>query len=436
MLIHKETERTIILQGYARTHRDCALSIEGFPQVLFPGQVMFEVGERVELLRETVSGIMLALMLIGMLTLAFNVQPVKGTMPPPDSMWIDPGSVSYNLHNATVGKRFNVTAWVNLDNTSFTWAVDMLFNTSLLRATRAGVTAGTTSQFFAGHATSVAGPMISNTMGFVLIGETLFDDDYRTGGSGSLAWFEFEIIAAPNSTVTSLTDTLDITNTDDNYVLLWKDGYTTIPTTNYGATYSFRYVAGIHDVAVNNVISSKTVVSQGFSDSIYVTVANRGDCTETFNVTAYANTTAIGTITVNNMLKGTFVVLTFTWNTAGFAKGNYTVSACAWPVPDETHTADNNFTDGIVTVAIAGDINADGGVDMKDIAVVAKAFGSHGPNYTWYNATSGQTVIIPDASPRWNPDADITGPLYVVPDNKVDIRDVATVAKNLGKKVP
>ena len=54
------------------------------------------------------------------------------------------------------------------------------------------------------------------------------------------------------------------------------------------------------------------------------------------------------------------------------------------------------------------DINGDYKVDIRDIAVVAQAFGSN-----------------PD-HPRWNPAADING------DEKVDIRDVAIVASNFG----
>ena len=46
------------------------------------------------------------------------------------------------------------------------------------------------------------------------------------------------------------------------------------------------YAFGVHDVAVTNVAPSKTVVGQGFSATINVTVANQGDYTETFNVTA------------------------------------------------------------------------------------------------------------------------------------------------------
>jgi hypothetical protein len=37
-----------------------------------------------------------------------------------------------------------------------------------------------------------------------------------------------------------------------------------------------------------------------------------------------------------------------------FARGNYTISAYAKPVPGETDTADNNFTGGWVIVSIKG----------------------------------------------------------------------------------
>jgi parallel beta-helix repeat protein len=66
--------------------------------------------------------------------------------------------------------------------------------------------------------------------------------------------------------------------------------------------------------------------------------------------------------------------------------------------------------DGVVEVKlIPGDINRDGKVDIKDIAIAASAFGS-----------------VPE-HPRWNPIADINQ------DGKVDIKDLALIAKNFGK---
>lgn len=66
-------------------------------------------------------------------------------------------------------------------------------------------------------------------------------------------------------------------------------------------------------------------------------------------------------------------------------------------------------------IKLLGDLNSDGVVDIKDIALVALAFGSQ-QDY-----------------PDWNPRADITGPEYLVPDGKVDIRDIAVIAIHFGE---
>jgi len=65
--------------------------------------------------------------------------------------------------------------------------------------------------------------------------------------------------------------------------------------------------------------------------------------------------------------------------------------------------------DVILVSSLPGDINIDGKVDIKDVAITAEAFGSF-PGH-----------------PTWNPQADINA------DNKIDIRDICLVAKNFGK---
>lgn len=62
----------------------------------------------------------------------------------------------------------------------------------------------------------------------------------------------------------------------------------------------------------------------------------------------------------------------------------------------------------------AADINHDYKVDMKDIGIAAHAFGT-----------------VP-GDPRWNPIADITGPVTWVPDGRVDMRDIGVIARNFG----
>jgi len=61
-------------------------------------------------------------------------------------------------------------------------------------------------------------------------------------------------------------------------------------------------------------------------------------------------------------------------------------------------------------VPLLGDLNDDGIVDGKDIAIVAKAFGSCLTH------------------PRWNPLADVNG------DSKIEGKDIAIVVKNFGKE--
>ena len=63
-------------------------------------------------------------------------------------------------------------------------------------------------------------------------------------------------------------------------------------------------------------------------------------------------------------------------------------------------------------VVSPGDVNRDGKVDMKDVAVAATAFGSYA------------------GRPRWNSLADQNE------DGKIDLWDIALVAKNFGKTYP
>jgi hypothetical protein len=175
-----------------------------------------------------------------------------------------------------------------------------------------------------------------------------------------------------------------------------------------------------HDVAVTNVTASKTVVGQGFCMFINVTVKNFGIYGETFNTITYANDTAVNTTFVT-LASGNEMLLPLVWNTSGFLMGAYTVKSYAEPVSGETDVSDNILIFGQVAVAKIGDINSrvpntpDGKVDMFDIAAVARPFG-----------------MQPGGS-LWNGNADITGTTLGLPDNKIDMRDIALVAKSFGK---
>jgi parallel beta-helix repeat protein len=134
----------------------------------------------------------------------------------------------------------------------------------------------------------------------------------------------------------------------------------------------------IHDVAVTNVTPCKTVVCQSYGLEVTVTAADLGDCPETFNFTVYANATIIVSQNIT-LSSGNFTTVTITWETRGFAYGNYTLSVFALPVSGETDTSNNNFTGDWVTVSLVGDITGpdgwpDGKCDMRDIGYVARRF--------------------------------------------------------------
>jgi len=169
----------------------------------------------------------------------------------------------------------------------------------------------------------------------------------------------------------------------------------------------FANIDGVHDTKVVGV-TCKTVVCQGHSICINITITNQGDHPETFNCTISANEKNIQTETTT-LTSRSSTTITFTWNTTGFARGNYTISVHAWPVPSETDTTDNTLAGGVVYVVMPGDVNADGRVDIKDTFIIAKAFGSD-----------------TDQS-RYNPNGDING------NRRVDIIDIFTVSQKLRK---
>lgn len=92
--------------------------------------------------------------------------------------------------------------------------------------------------------------------------------------------------------------------------------------------------------------------------------------------------------------------------------GNYTVALTVTDSVSRTSLLSQLVQ---VTNRTLWDLNGDGKIDMRDIGISAKAFGS-----------------VP-GNPLWNPIADITGIVPFVPDGKVDMRDVSLVARHFGE---
>lgn len=173
---------------------------------------------------------------------------------------------------------------------------------------------------------------------------------------------------------------------------------------------TIRAINETHNIAITNTTRLKAVIGQGFSTNITVTVANQGAFDETLQVTAYINTSLLGT--KNITLHGrTAENIAFAWNTTGYDMDNYEAIVNATSVQGEVNLADNTAVYG-VRVSIPGDFNGDFKVGPADFALLAVAYGS-----------------TPDG-PRWNPNCDVES------DNKIGPYDFAMLSIHYGQHHP
>jgi PKD repeat protein len=166
----------------------------------------------------------------------------------------------------------------------------------------------------------------------------------------------------------------------------------------------------VHDVAIISVETNSSWAYRGNLINITVIIANKGNIVEKVNVTIYYDETEIVTFRDVYLLAEENLTLTFLWNTSLVNPGGYIISVAASIVEMEENTGDNFLVNGEIIVVFI-DVNLDGKIDVMDVAIVAKAYGSY-PTH-----------------PNWDPRADLDG------DGKIDIMDVAMVAIHFGEEL-
>ena len=228
-------------------------------------------------------------------------------------------------------------------------------------------------------------------------GENFWDDGYPAGGN---YWGAHTV-----------PDDLRGVNQDG----MGSDGIVDAPY-NLGATQDnyplTKPYAGPSDVGIS-VGVSRNIVPHGYNltVSISVKIVNYGQQAENLNLTVQIPSTTYNSTLALASRNST--ILTFTWNTTDFAKGNYRITANITQVIGETDTTDNTQTTWVI-VTIAGDVTgatglSDRKVDMRDIGAICSKFGTN------------------SASPGWNVNMDIND------DGVVNMRDVGIACSNFGK---
>ncbi|MEM2129109.1 MAG: CARDB domain-containing protein, partial [Candidatus Bathyarchaeia archaeon] len=178
------------------------------------------------------------------------------------------------------------------------------------------------------------------------------------------------------------------------------------------------------DLAVVHVTTSKQgckpvpTIGQNYTLKISVTVENQGDRVVSF-FDVYVEISigssppiTIGSFEVESLGVGENTTCIFNWDTTGAAFGNYTVTGVVETVPGETETEDNHLNNVYIFVTLPGDIDGNLKVQLADLVILAKAYGSK------------------LGDPKWNPNADMDG------SGIVGLSDLVVLAKNYGKSYP
>lgn len=208
---------------------------------------------------------------------------------------------------------------------------------------------------------------------------------------------------------------------------LYDSSYNNIAKNNFTAN---KWVALNLASSIHNSIDRNQMVANNYAlelvDSSYNSITGNTviDNTNGIELSNSQNNSIFHNNFVNQTRHASTQFSLAVWDNGYPSGGNYWsdyngTDANGDDIGDTPYVIDENNVDRYPLMYVhwnPADINHDLKVDIKDVSIAAKAFGT----------VPGDTF--------WNPRADITGPIPLVPDGKVDIRDVSLIAKSFGKK--
>jgi parallel beta-helix repeat protein len=162
------------------------------------------------------------------------------------------------------------------------------------------------------------------------------------------------------------------------------------------------------DVAALNVTTAKRIIGEGYSASLTALVQNQGGKVENLNTTMYVGEANV-TFQTFLLMSHDSLVHTFSWDSTGFAKGNYTMKVQVEPIEGEEDIADNIMYNDWVVITIPGDVNGDKKVNVLDAIELSNA------------------IFSRPSDPLWNPNADVNA------DDVVNILDCIILGNHIGQ---
>lgn len=231
-----------------------------------------------------------------------------------------------------VGESFTISIKVAEVIGLYGWQVKLSYNPEVLNGT--GIDEG---PFLKTQGDVFFDSNFNNTHGQVAAFGTLIGNMSGVSGTGVLLTITFKTKSVGNSML-DLEETVlgDMNSNPMDHTAI--DG-------------AVQVVNLIHDVAIDSLVAVPNKVVDGQTVDIHVITANRGNSTETFNVTICCNETVIDVQMVEDLTPKTTAALAFFWNTTGVTpNATYVMKAEASQVPLETMLDNNVYEDGTVEV--------------------------------------------------------------------------------------
>ena len=214
-------------------------------------------------------GFTLILLVISIFTGAIQSTSGNPTIADSDSIWIEPSTLSFRTDELyTVGYKFNVTIMLNITTSDmYSWQAKICFDNTQLKVVSARYTAGEMSEWATHRSDGLVisiPPVINNEEGYVVLGESLTEENYVPAGlSASLAQIEFQVIEP-----TSFEGTLNLNNSE-TFVL--DKELAEIPLIKYDAEYSYSRVTLV-TITPDSGFAAATVVGAGFDKNSLIKI--------------------------------------------------------------------------------------------------------------------------------------------------------------------